>query len=230
MFFKRPSEQELLTVNALPATPSIGRNGRVPKDKRSSTRVLVIDDTKLPAMEQLKRLGYDITRVRDIDNIDDLTPFDIILCDVMGVGKKLDPKAQGNVIIREAMLRYPNKFVIAYTGSSQTSPEATEARTQADSFLPKGAEIGKWQEVLDRYIIENGDPMNRWQRTRITLVEQGIDTYDLLRLENAFVRSLQNRDKSGAAVKEVAAQYLKNPLLRDIAIRAVVGILIAYAA
>lgn len=209
------------TANCLPPAAAVGRLGRVPKNQRRGTKIAVIDDRKLSAMEQLLRHGYELTRLTDVESIEDLEPFQIICCDLNGVGKKLDNNDQGAAIIRECELRYPNKYIIAYTGSALSDPLASKARALADDFLRKDADLEEWQRKLDRYIIASRDTQQSWQRTRMALVEQGIDTFDLLKIEDAFVRSILDNDKSAEAVKSTVPNLSLSSITKEIVIRTV---------
>lgn len=68
---------------------------------RPRIRLLIIDDDDFPYMECLRRHGYSPTHVKDIDNIIDVEPYEIILCDIQGVGKKFGSRFEGAHLISE---------------------------------------------------------------------------------------------------------------------------------
>ena len=54
-------------------------------------RVLFIDDVLVPAVESLRKQGYDVEQVTDVDSLDELCSgkYQVIFFDVRGVGEKL---------------------------------------------------------------------------------------------------------------------------------------------
>lgn len=54
---------------------------------RKNINILIIDDNSFYAEDFLKANGYQITHKNDIDNIRDVEPYEIIMCDIAGVGK-----------------------------------------------------------------------------------------------------------------------------------------------
>ena len=71
---------------------------------RKYVHMLVIDDNDFMPESFLKANGYQINHKTDIDTIKDVEPYDIILCDISGVGKKLGFSKEGAFIIREILL------------------------------------------------------------------------------------------------------------------------------
>lgn len=86
---------------------------------RKHVNMLVIDDNDFGPEQYLKLNGYQIHHKQDIESIKDVEPYDIILCDISGVGKKLGYEKEGAFIIREIHANYPNKRIIAYTQNKQ---------------------------------------------------------------------------------------------------------------
>lgn len=186
-------------------------------EKRKSVEICVIDDNRFQPMNNLQNAGFKITEIGDVKNISEVLPFSIVLCDLMGVGSHLDPKTQGPAIISEIKLNYPTKIVIAYTGASQQSVQARAAKVSADRFFRKDSDISAWRELLDPYVAESLDPFKLWMRFRAHLVQQEIDTYLLLRLEDSFVKSIKMRDSDFRLMSSLLEQdefaHLKNAVL-----------------
>ena len=84
---------------------------------RKHVSILVIDDNEFATEAYLKANGYQIHHKQDIETIKDVEPYDIILCDIAGVGKKLGYQKEGAFIIREIHANYPNKRIIALTSA-----------------------------------------------------------------------------------------------------------------
>lgn len=59
------------------------------KTLRRNANILIIDDNTFFAENYLLANGFCIQHKKDIDTIADVEPYDIILCDISGVGKNL---------------------------------------------------------------------------------------------------------------------------------------------
>lgn len=160
------------------------------RDRRSLISICVIDDSPFEPKKNLENIGYRITFLGDVTSVDVVTPHQIVLCDLKGVGSALDAKKQGAFVIREIKTNYPEKYVIAYTGGTANQVISREAFQISDHFLKKDADIETWVKTLDDIILRLLDPYVVWQRQRQALIEREIDTKTILKLEDAYVRSI----------------------------------------
>lgn len=167
---------------------------RSDRDRRSLVPIAVIDDELFAAQQTLKNNGYDINVLGDIKNLDEVENYNIILCDLQGVGRHLDGKNQGAFLINEIKRNSPEKFVIAYTGGALSDEITTKANESADAFLRKDADVQEWRDKLDDYIERVSNPIIVWRRQRDALVRKNVSTLDILKLEDAFVKAIQKRD------------------------------------
>ena len=135
-----------------------------------------------------------IDAIGDIKSVNEVLKYDVVLCDIMGVGKYLDPRLQGASIIAEVRRSFPEKYVIAYTGAALNQVAARQANALADDTLKKDADIEDWIGLLDKYMNASQDPFKVWIRIRSTLIDRGVDTKDVLCLEDAYVRSIKKGD------------------------------------
>jgi len=170
---------------------------------RASVKIAIIDDEKFQAFNNLTSYGYSITELPDIRAISEVESYDIILCDLMGVGKNFDEKLGGASIIREIKANYPTKFVIAYTGARQNSTEASAAKNFADGFLKKDADMTNWTNELDKFTDLAIDPYEMWLIARSGLIDQEIDLRDIVRLESAYVSSILKKDSKFMKVNQL---------------------------
>lgn len=175
----------------------------IQQERRKKVKIAVIDDQFFEAGRNLRNHGYQIEEIGDIKQISEVSSFPIILCDLMGVGLNFDKTNQGASLIREIRKNYPSILVAAYTGASATSEQARRAKQYADRLIKKDADIETWVDELDKLISKATDAREIWMRTRKSLVEEQINTKLLLRLEDAYVRSLEKRDPGLDAVKRV---------------------------
>ncbi len=165
------------------------------KDIRSSVQIAIIDDEKFKAHANLTNYGYKIQELPDIHSLDQVSKFDVILCDLMGVGHNFDRAIGGASIIKEIKENFPTKFVIAYTGARANTAEANAAKEFADGFLKKDVEITKWVTKLDDAIDFTSDPYKRWLVTRQGLIDQEVDLRRIVELESAYVEAIQTGDQ-----------------------------------
>lgn len=169
------------------------RGRKSAQEKRALVSIGVIDDEQFQPRVNLENLGYKVTVIGDPNSLDVVKPHEIVLCDLQGVGKSLDNRRQGAFIIREIRRNYPHKFVIAYTGGTQNAQLTREATAAADAFVKKDADIETWTSKLDSIIDELVDPYKVWIRQRMNLVSIEADTLTILKIEDAYVRSVQAR-------------------------------------
>lgn len=165
------------------------------RERRALIPIAVIDDEAFKPEQNLRALGYDIKIIGDIKNLDEVSSYNIILCDLQGVGKYMDSRGQGAFIIDELKRNHPEKFVIAYTGGSPDDAITLKAQDVADLFIIKDADIDQWRDKLDLLIGFLCDPVEVWRRQRVALVDADVATLDILKLENAFVRSIKGRNE-----------------------------------
>lgn len=173
------------------------------KDLRSTVRIAVVDDEKFLPFSNLSSYGYNITELPDIKSIAEVESYDIVLCDLMGVGLHFDKSLGGASIISEIKKNYPTKFVVAYSGARANSAEAVAARGVADEFIKKDADISRWVEKLDGMIATVIDPYAMWLVARQGLIDNEIDIRRIVQLEDAYVSSIIKRDVSFGLVKGI---------------------------
>lgn len=149
---------------------------------RNKVEILVIDDQDFAAEEYLIKNGFRIVHKRDIDNIRDVSAYAVVLCDIRGVGKNLGSTKEGAFVIKEIKAHYPAKQVIAYTGSSY-DPAYNEYMNLADAVISKGISIEDWTALVDEQIQKAVDPIYQWERLRKHLLECGVSTAYVAKLE-----------------------------------------------
>lgn len=158
--------------------------------RRQRVPIAVIDDQPFPPQSILQNNGYDIRVLGDIKSLSEVQNFSVILCDLNGVGKYLDTKYQGAHIIEEIKRNHPEKFVGAYTGGGVDNEIIERANDAADFFIKKDEDVGEWRSKLDGILLLITNPIYVWKRQRFALVDADVETLDILKLEDAFVKSI----------------------------------------
>lgn len=156
---------------------------------RALTKVAVIDDERLPLVESLLAHGFRIFEVGDIPNLDAVSEYGIIICDVRGVGKALNSRFEGAHLLKELRYRYPDKFLILCTGQ-RNKVEYQPYFTHADASIGKDADSDEWSELLDGALRRTLHPLDRWKAIRPKLLEEGLSAYDLFRVEQGYIDSV----------------------------------------
>ena len=177
---------------------------RAPAELRRAIKIAVIDDKPFAPEHNLKNNHFQIETFKDVQSIDQLADYPIVLCDLQGVGMQLAADLQGAYLIEEIKANYPEKAVIAFTGGSGSSNISRRAIKAADSYLRKDAPIEEWRDVLDSHIKNLSDPVFIWKQLRLRLVRAGIAPIDLVKLEDTYVRSIT----SGAVATKASMEQV----------------------
>lgn len=185
IFFIKHKLSDLVEVTAL--------QDMTVAELRSKVEILVIDDQDFAAEEFLIRNGFRIMHKRDIDNIKDVSEYAVVLCDIRGVGKNLGSAKEGAFVIKEIKAYYPAKQVIGYTGSSY-DPVYNEYMNLADAVISKGISIEDWIALVDEQIQKAVDPIYQWKRLRKHLLECGVSTAYVAKLEDKYVTAIKAKD------------------------------------
>lgn len=158
------------------------------KKKIEETKILIIDDDELELEKTLRRIGYNVTWKKDIDVLDDVENYSIIICDYKGVGLKFNSEFEGlnlSMLIKE---KYPDK-IIYLLSAADFNPRANKYIKFIDELVYKGEE-----EKIIEYLREDCnklfDPRERWMHYKELLKTRGIKEKDIFRLEDLYVRSL----------------------------------------
>lgn len=164
-------------------------NFKLKQIDRKDVPIVLIDNEQFDYLETLRIHGFNITHLKDLDEIQNVLGYEIILCDIKGIGKKFKSKFEGAHIMKEIHKKYPFKIIYAYTGYTY-DPTFNEYLKIADSVLKKDIEHDEWVEALDNAIGLSKDPVKRWRKIRNYLLEREVTMFNLTKLENEYVRIL----------------------------------------
>lgn len=167
------------------------------QSQRSKLRIALIDDQLFFHLDGLRDQGFDIVQVGKVSSVNQMEAFDIIACDLRGVGLNLNQKLQGAAVIQELKRIYPNKFVIAYSGSFNRSNMVKIALEHSDTNIIKSSDLSTWIVTLDDAIGTMLNPIQQWNRSRTRLVELGVTAQTVAELEHAYAKSIVKGNKKG---------------------------------
>lgn len=156
-------------------------------ENRSSVKILVVDDQGFPYTEQMRDLNYNIKSVTDLETLDFAKAYDIIICDVRGVGKKLAIRDEGIGLIRDVHNLYPYKEYAVYTANQVDLDMARSLKGIDIEIVPKIFDKDNWNSLLDKMVKSVLDPRNVWLKMRTLLLNEGLPLVTVLKLEHKYV-------------------------------------------
>lgn len=159
---------------------------------KKHTSILIIDDEIFPYSDALRKHDFSIEYKNDIQSLKDVEAYDVILCDVKGVGKFLGSQYEGAYLVKQIKEKYPNKVVISYTANNYDATYHSYMEF-ADATVRKGTSIEEWSELLDALLKEEMDPVVQWEKTREALLRAGVPTIQVAVIEARYVKSVQSR-------------------------------------
>ena len=160
---------------------------------RKMTEILIIDDEEFPLLEAIQKHGFSIAHKPDIQDTKDFIPYDIILCDIKGVGKLYGSEYEGAYLIKEAKKSFPNKQLIAYTASTY-NPSYNSFLKYADAIIPKGTSLEGWIDLIDTQLRNCIDPIYQWKELRKSLFEAELSTIEVATFEQLYVKAIENKE------------------------------------
>lgn len=129
------------------------RNWFRKKYTKDNVNILFIDDMDMPVVDNLKKSGYKVKKVKDVKDTDDaeVKNAQIIFVDFDGVGKNFSLKHQGVGLANELKIKYgKKKFIVLYT-AQKTLPADTvmqELFNSLDFRLPKDSDTSDFIELI----------------------------------------------------------------------------------
>ncbi len=163
---------------------------------KSNNKIAVIDDEPFIKLESLRAHGFNLTELGgDIKSVEQVMAYPIVICDIKGVGKAFGSDKEGAHVLSEIRKSYPDKFLITFSGMTYNA-SYNESLATADASATKDASVDYWTTLLEKGLKDVGDPRQRWIRFRKNLLDKGIDLFELFKLEQSFIRSIEKRDPS----------------------------------
>lgn len=158
---------------------------------KKQTEILIIDDEEFSYLDVLRKHEYNLTQKNDLGDLRDAEAYSIILCDIMGVGNFLGSDFGGAYLIKQLKEKYPSKTIIAYSANDYNANFQTYL-DYADDVVPKGAyTLEAWTSLLDRLLRESIDPVKIWSGTRKALIEAGVPTIEVAKIESDYVKAIK---------------------------------------
>jgi len=123
---------------------------------KDTTNILFIDDSDMPVVDNLKKAGYRVKKIRDVKDIDnaEVKNAQIIFVDYKGVGKNISENYEGLGLIERFTETYPkNKRVILYSASNFPNKIVlNNIFNKAHNRIPKNAETCEFIKMIESEI------------------------------------------------------------------------------
>lgn len=174
---------------------------------RSKVKILIVDDDDFDLISILTDRKYDIYYKQDISYAIEAEPFDIIVIDIVGIGKALGSGMEGFAIAKEIKMRYPAKQVWCYSGSI-IKPEISEQLTEIDGYIKKDTDLDRWAEKLDGIIATYCSKAYQAKVLRDQLQKYNVDDKDIDIVMKAYEKGVDG--KNFGVVMELLPQLISS--------------------
>jgi hypothetical protein len=112
------------------------------EELKKITRILFVDDEDFSAkLSTIRDAGWSVSQIKDVTNFnsEEIKNADVIFMDYNGVGKVLTPSDEGIGLLKSIKKRYPEKFMVFYSGYAGFIP-GHEVHSIADAWIDKHAD------------------------------------------------------------------------------------------
>lgn len=158
------------------------------KINRKDIKICVIDDEGFD-IGKIYSLGYiQVDRKLNFESINDYEKYNIILCDIEGVGNDLNSERQGLAVAEQIKEVYPEKIVLIYSGKNVQS--YGELPHNIDGVLNKIDPSTELVKKLDKFYKDSIDPVLVWEKTRMQMLNAGIATKTIAIVEDRYCKSI----------------------------------------
>ena len=203
MFFKKRVFNSLKTIDDY-------KNNGYKKEpiNRGKIKICFIDDKGFNS-ELFRKTGYnDVDYRLDFTNLNDVQAYDIVACDIDGIGIALDKKRQGLAVAETIATRYPEKIVLIYS-SNNPYEYSEDYHSVGDGFFNKSISFNEMAKKFDQYGAVFFDEIAAWKKIEKQLRKDSIANKTIAFIEDLYVRSLEDKinlfesDKSDKKLKLV---------------------------
>lgn len=160
-------------------------------DLRKKVKVLIIDNDPFPKLENLRNNQFDIMQISDIEDFNAVVSYQIIICDIRGVGHRFSQDMEGAYIAKTLRKQYPFKQIAVYSADSSYKIDSIDS--DGIKRIKKDYDIETWCSCIDELIKKVADPKEVWKTTRDYLLNKEIPIDEVVNLESEYVDICLNR-------------------------------------
>lgn len=172
-----------------------------PSELRKQIEVAIIDDIGLSQekIDGLRRRGFDIHPLSDVEEIQQLETYPIVISDVNGVAKRIDPEKQGLALITEISKQYPHKGLAIYSGETYKLPSLPDGVI----VINKDDDLEKWTEKIDTLIRNTANPVYVLKKLKKKLIDNDVDTETIRKIEQKYIKGILKREQYSSFTKSL---------------------------
>lgn len=179
---------------------------------RERVKFLIVDDEPFVYLEQIRQAKFNITQVSDVQDLNAVSEYDVVICDINGVGHCFESEYGGAFLVSQLKNIYPYKQYAVYSGKSDYSPTMSEL-LQGVTSIKKDFSIDQWISYLDQYAENVANPILVWGNIRDMLYKKNVSSFVVTMLEDEYVRAVRNRTID---VHNFPSDKLKKELVQDV--------------
>ena len=167
------------------------------KSLRKQVDILVVDDDVQGRLdESLRNCGYEsVTIMRDVERIQDVERFPLILIDILGIGTRLNANGaplefEGLSLAEDIKRMYPTKKVIVFSATLQQYASNYILKTVVDGSFEKSPKIDARNNIIDACLRDVVDPKSNWVKFRKRLLDADVPITEVASLESYYVKRI----------------------------------------
>ena len=170
------SSDDFLKDNPIPNSP-----------QREKIKICFIDDEGYYSLDKLQSLGYKDTTVKyQFNSLDEFDSFNVIFCDIQGIGSAQYPTNKGFDVAVELKKRYPNCCVFIYTGIDSSNYPAIPSDIK---LVSKQTQLKDIVAILDKECEKFWNPVAAWKEIESKMREEQMPNKFIALLEDDFYQS-----------------------------------------
>lgn len=172
-------------------------------DKPISLKVAVIDDSDFPWIQTLESKGHAVNVFKDYHKTNtkvaqrklkafELSKFDIVFCDIEGVGAQAYPGLEGVGVIQDIRELNPLQVIVAFTGSPARllDPKTGKNFTALDAVFQRDWEVDDFLLNFNSLVKIFTAPKQRWRFLRGRLVHLDLSESKITSVQRAFTENV----------------------------------------
>ena len=159
---------------------------------KQSVRFLIVDDNLFEYKDEMRDCDFNIKAVKDLELLEAANEFDVIICDVHGVGKARSYENEGLGLLADLKRKYPYKLYAVYSGQDFGLEKVNNL--DGVDILPKTLDIEDWKEILSGYVEKFLNPKTIWYIMRKQLLKANVPIITVAEIEHRYVDAIKNKN------------------------------------
>ena len=200
------------TIQDLNVNTVVGEDAM--KNVRRQIEILVVDDDVQGRLdESLRNCGYgNVTIMRDVERVQDVERFQVILIDIFGVGTRLNANGaplefQGLSLAEDIKRMYPTKKVIVFSATLQQYSANYILKTVVDGSFEKSPKIDTRNNIIDTCLRDVINPKSNWLKFRQRLLDADVPITEVAKFESYYVKRINGHKKLD---RDTIVRFFKN--------------------